>query len=122
MPIVAAIGGNAGNQTVTMVVRAIALGQVTTASYGRLVRKELSVAVVNGLVWGGLLGAVAGMLYQDVNLGIVMMAAMTLTFASVCESWCEHRIDSSLSNKTPRVWAPRGLRGVSAVTWWPVPA
>jgi magnesium transporter len=78
MPIVAAIGGNAGNQTVTMVVRAIALGQVTTASYGRLVRKELSVAMVNGLVWGGLLGAVAGILYQDVNLGIVMMAAMTL--------------------------------------------
>ncbi len=78
MPIVAGIGGNSGNQTITMIVRAIALGQVGTDSERRLYRKEAAVAVVNGLLWGGLLGLIAWWLYRDFRLGMVMTAAMTL--------------------------------------------
>ena len=78
MPIVAGIGGNSGNQTITMIVRALALDQVSTGNTARLVRKELSVALINGVVWGGVIGAVAFWLYDSWSLGLVMTGAMTL--------------------------------------------
>lgn len=78
MPIVAGIGGNSGNQTITMIVRAIATGQVQHDALQRLLRKELGVALINGLVWGGLLGLLAWWLYGSAPLGAVMTAAMTL--------------------------------------------
>ncbi|MDR2880809.1 MAG: magnesium transporter [Azoarcus sp.] len=78
MPIVAGIGGNSGNQTITMIVRAIAVGQVEQNSLKRLLKKELCVALFNGLLWGGLLGVLAWWLYENISLGIVMTAAMTL--------------------------------------------
>src|SRR5690606_23363216 len=78
MPIVAGIGGNSGNQTVTMIVRAIAMGQVEQGAMYRLLRKELGVALVNGLVWGGLLGVLSWWLYGSAALGAVMTGAMTL--------------------------------------------
>jgi magnesium transporter len=78
MPIVAGIGGNSGNQTITMIVRALALNQITAESAKRLWRKELTVSLLNGLVWGGVIGLVAWLLYDSVSLGLVMTAAMTL--------------------------------------------
>ena len=78
MPIVAGIGGNSGNQTITMIVRALALGQVSPSSAKRLLRKEVGVAVLNGLIWGGVIGLVAWLLYGNAALGAVMTAAMTL--------------------------------------------
>jgi magnesium transporter len=78
MPIVAGIGGNSGNQTITMIVRALALGQVSPELGRQLLRKEISVAVINGLIWGSILGVLAWALYSSVPLGLVMTAAMTL--------------------------------------------
>ncbi|MDR1647465.1 MAG: magnesium transporter [Zoogloeaceae bacterium] len=78
MPIVAGIGGNSGNQTITMIVRAIAMGQVKPDATRRLLRKEMGVALANGLIWGGLLGLLAFWLYGNPKLGVVMTAAMTL--------------------------------------------
>ena len=78
MPIVAGIGGNSGNQTITMIVRAMALDQVSTGNTKRLVRKELGVSLINGILWGGVIGAVAYGLYGSWSLGVVMTAAMTL--------------------------------------------
>ncbi|MFC4728198.1 magnesium transporter [Coralloluteibacterium thermophilus] len=78
MPIVAGIGGNAGNQTITMIVRAMALDRLGARATRRLLRKELGVAVINGLLWGGVIGVVAGAIYASVPLGAVMTAAMTL--------------------------------------------
>ncbi|MBK3866877.1 magnesium transporter [Pseudomonas stutzeri] len=78
MPIVAGIGGNSGNQTITMIVRAMALDQVGTGNTTRLLRKEVGVGLVNGLVWGGVIGAVAWWLYGSWSLGVVMTTAMTL--------------------------------------------
>jgi magnesium transporter len=78
MPIVAGIGGNSGNQTITMIVRALALNQITPDNAKRLWRKELAVSLFNGLIWGGVIGVVAWMLYGNVALGVVMTAAMTL--------------------------------------------
>jgi magnesium transporter len=78
MPIVAGIGGNSGNQTITMIVRAIALGQVSRGEARQLIRKELAVSLLNGLVWGGVMGIVSVMLYRQLSLGVVMVLAMTL--------------------------------------------
>jgi magnesium transporter len=78
MPIVAGIGGNSGNQTITMIVRAMALDQMGAGNTSRLVRKELGVSLVNGLLWGGVIGLVSFLLYDNLALGLVMTAAMTL--------------------------------------------
>ena len=78
MPIVAGIGGNSGNQTITMIVRALALNQISPASARRLWRKEMAVALINGLVWGGVIGIAAWLLYDNPALGVVMTAAMAL--------------------------------------------
>ncbi len=78
MPIVAGIGGNSGNQTITMIVRGLALGQISAHNMRNLFYKELGVSLLNGLLWGSVLGLVAYLLYHNVALGLVMMAAMTL--------------------------------------------
>ncbi|MCS6996151.1 MAG: magnesium transporter [Casimicrobiaceae bacterium] len=76
--IVAGIGGNSGNQTLTMIARAIALGQVGSDAFGRLVRKEVSVALINGVIFGGVIGLSMAVLYGNALLGLVLMMAMTL--------------------------------------------
>jgi magnesium transporter len=78
MPIVAGIGGNSGNQTITMIVRARALGQITTASARKLFAKELGVSALNGLIWGGVVGLFAFFIYHSWQLGVVMTGAMVL--------------------------------------------
>ena len=78
MPIVAGIGGNSGNQTTTMIVRGLALGQVSTHNMKALLMKEMGVGLLNGLVWGGVLGLAAFALYHNFALGLVMTGAMTL--------------------------------------------
>jgi magnesium transporter len=78
MPIVAGIGGNSGNQTTTLIVRSLALGQVSPAGARRLLVKELGISTLNGVVWGGVLGILTYMLYRNVALGGVMALAMLL--------------------------------------------
>jgi magnesium transporter len=78
MPIVASVGGNTGNQTVALVIRGLAFGQVNPANFRYLMRKELAISLFNGLLWGGLAGVFAGVLYGHVWLGAVMMAAVLL--------------------------------------------
>jgi len=78
MPIIAGIGGNSGNQTITMIVRALALGQITVASARKLFAKELGVSMINGLLWGGVVGLFAFFIYHSWALGAVMMGAMFL--------------------------------------------
>lgn len=78
MPIVAGIGGNSGNQTITMIVRGLALGQVSAQNMKMLVYKEVGVSLLNGLLWGSVLGIVAYLLYHNVMLALVMTGAMTL--------------------------------------------
>ena len=78
MPIVAGIGGNSGNQTITMIVRGLALGQIQPSSMRKLFIKELGVSLVNGLIWGGILGLLVYLLYHNASLGMVMTGAMTL--------------------------------------------
>lgn len=78
MPIVAGIGGNSGNQTITMIVRGLALNQIHMTHARKLFAKEIGVSVINGVMWGTLLGLAAYLLYRNIPLGLVMAAAMTL--------------------------------------------
>src|SRR5258708_2812461 len=78
MPIVAGVGGNSGNQTITMIVRALALGQIQGHYWRQLLANEIGVALLNGVVWGSLLGVVAYIFYGNVALGGVMALAMVL--------------------------------------------
>ena len=78
MPIVAGVGGNSGNQTITMIVRALALGQIQGSYWRQLLAKEIGVALLNGVIWGSLLGVVAYVFYGNVALGGVMALAMLL--------------------------------------------
>ena len=78
MPIVAGIGGNTGNQTITMIVRALALQNIQPGNLTFLILREMGVALINGLVWGGIMGGITWWLYDDMALGGVMTLAMML--------------------------------------------
>lgn len=78
MPIVAGIAGNSANQTTTIITRSLALGLITQGNARRLLLKELAISGLNGLVWGGIAGLFAYILYRSAPLGIVMTSAMLL--------------------------------------------
>ena len=78
MPIVASIGGNTGNQTVALVIRGLAFDQITSESRAHLLRKEIVVSLVTGLIWGGMVGVIAALVYQRARLGMVMTGAIML--------------------------------------------
>jgi len=78
MPIIAGIGGNSGNQTITMIVRALALGQITSDNARKLFAKEIGVSALNGLIWGSIVGLFAFLIYHSWQLGLVMVGAMSL--------------------------------------------
>ena len=78
MPIVASIGGNTGNQTVALVVRGLALSQLSTGNMLFLLRKELAIGAMNGVLWGLVMAAATLLLYESWPLAGVMALAMVL--------------------------------------------
>jgi magnesium transporter len=82
MTIVMGIAGNSGNQTMTLMIRSLALGHVTGGNARRLILKELVIAGLNGLVWGSIAGLVAWWIYLDSPrgwlIGLTLLLAMTL--------------------------------------------
>lgn len=75
MPIVASIGGNTGNQTMALVIRALSLNQLSGPMLRKTLVKELLIAALNGSIWGSALGMVTFALYHDYKLGLVIAAA-----------------------------------------------
>ncbi|MNT64777.1 Magnesium transporter MgtE [compost metagenome] len=78
MPIVSAIGGNAGTQALAVTVRALATRELTSSNAVRTFWREMMVGLVNGLVLSPLIGLAAGFWFQDWRLGAVIAAAMIL--------------------------------------------
>ena len=76
MPVVASMGGIAGSQTLTLIVRGLALGQVSPANRRALMIKELKVGGVNGVIWALVIGIVAYFWFTDVLLGVVICLAI----------------------------------------------
>jgi magnesium transporter len=78
MPIVAAMGGNTGNQTSMLIIRSLALGQINAVNVRRLIKKELSLALLNGLFIGLIIGLLSWVLYYNLALSIVIGIAMLI--------------------------------------------
>ena len=86
MPIVASMGGVAGTQVLTLMVRALALGQVSASNAVPLLRKELLVAFANGVLWALAVGGVALVVYRDVLLATAFGAAMVINLLAAALS------------------------------------
>jgi magnesium transporter len=78
MPIVASMGGVAGTQVLTLMVRGLALGQVGIGNLKALIAKEVLVALYNGAIWSVVVGLVAAAWFSDLKLGLVIAAAMLI--------------------------------------------
>ncbi len=76
MPIVASMGGNAGTQSLTVAVRALATRDLTGANMGRVIWRETAVGVLNGLFFAVVMGVVSWVWFSDPMLGVVIGAAM----------------------------------------------
>lgn len=82
MPIVASMGGVAGTQTLTVLVRGIALGQVTGSNQVYLIIRELLIGALNGILWAGVVAVAASMWFDDWSIGIIIAAAMVINLVT----------------------------------------
>ena len=82
MPIVASMGGVAGTQTLTILVRGIAMGQVGKNNQAWLINRELAVGFLNGILWAGVVAVAASVWFEDWNLGIIIAAAMVINLVT----------------------------------------
>jgi magnesium transporter len=78
MPIVASMGGVAGSQTLTVVIRGMALGQISHSNLGWLISKEFAVGALNGMMWALVMGGVAALWFQDPLIAAIIAAAMVI--------------------------------------------
>jgi magnesium transporter len=78
MPIVASMGGVAGTQTLTVVIRGMALGQISSSNSGWLVSKEFMVGIINGLCWSVVVAVAVTFWFDDVKIGAIIAAAMII--------------------------------------------
>ena len=89
MPIIANMGGVAGTQTLTLIVRGIALGHINASNSRWLLLRELGVASINGLIWASFISMIAFLWYQDLRLSYIVAGAMmiNLTTAGVAGAY-----------------------------------
>ena len=80
--LVPSMGGVAGNQTLTLVIRGIALGHVGESNSKILLYKELAIGFLNGIIWALLIGLVVGIWKQDVTLGSIIAFAMLMNMTA----------------------------------------
>jgi magnesium transporter len=78
MPVVPSMGGVAGSQSLTIITRAIALGQIDRTNAERILRKELMVGVLNGLTWASVVAVATYIWFQDWRIGGVIAGAMVI--------------------------------------------
>lgn len=78
MNVVASMGGIAGTQTLTLVIRGLALGQVSRSNRYWLINKEVIVGLLNGIVWALVIAAIAVLWFDDVKVGYVIAAAIVI--------------------------------------------
>jgi len=78
MPVVASMGGVAGSQTLTLIIRGIALGQVEGSNIRWLLRREILVGFVNGILWAIVVAAIAVWWFDDTTIGIVIGLAIII--------------------------------------------
>lgn len=82
MPIVASMGGNAGTQTLTIVIRGLSNGTIQKQNIGSLIKKELLVGTLNGLIWAIAIAIIASLWYDNLQLGLVIALAMLINITT----------------------------------------
>lgn len=82
MPIVASMGGIAGSQTLTLVIRGQALGHVEKSNAGWLLNREMIVGALNGILWAIVIAVVATFWFQDYNIGIIIALAIVINLVA----------------------------------------
>jgi len=82
MPIVASMGGVAGTQTLTILVRGIAIGHVGKSNQAWLINRELAVGFLNGILWAAVVAVAASLWFDDWNIGIIIAAAMIINLVT----------------------------------------
>ena len=82
MPVVASMGGIAGSQTLTVIVRGLALGQVTDSNRRALLKKELRVGALNGCVWAFVIGVLTYFWFNDGMLSLTITIAILLNLVA----------------------------------------
>ena len=78
LPVVASMGGIAGTQTLTLVIRGLVLGHINRANLWYLLSREFLVALLNGLLWASLVALAAGLAFRDPVLGAVIAIALVI--------------------------------------------
>ena len=78
MGIVPSMGGIAGSQTLTLVIRSLALGQITKSNTRSLVTNEMLLGLINGVIWALIVFAISALAFNDTSIGIVIGIAMLL--------------------------------------------
>jgi magnesium transporter len=86
MPVVASMGGIAGSQTLTLTIRGLALGQVSSANLRWLGNKELTVGLLNGFAWAIVVAIVTYFWFQDAGIALIIAAAMMLNLIAAAIS------------------------------------
>ena len=104
MPIVASMGGIAGSQTLTLIIRGLALGQITPQTYWTLMRKELSIGAINGVLWALVIAGITYLWFGDwiiagvISFAIVINICVAALSGVVIPVWLEKmKIDPALS-------------------------
>ena len=82
MPIVASMGGNAGTQSLTVVVRQLALGEIAKHDAYRTIKKEVILSLANGLIFAIIIGIIAAIWFDKGMLGVVIAMAMIINLLS----------------------------------------
>jgi len=86
LPVVASMGGIAGSQTLTLTIRGLALGQVSSANLRWLSNKELAVGLLNGIAWSLVVALVTYAWFQDMGIALIIAAAMVLNLVAAAFS------------------------------------
>lgn len=78
MPIVASMGGIAGSQSLTLMIRAMATGQISSGNMWALLKNELGIGSLNGVLWAAVIGVVAGWWFASPDIGVVIACAILI--------------------------------------------
>ncbi len=81
MPIVASMGGIAGSQTLTLMIRGLAMGKISSSNQRWLAYKEITISIISGFVWAIVVGCISYLWFKDIKISLVLGAAMIINLA-----------------------------------------
>ncbi len=111
MPVVANMSGNIGNQTATLTIRALALDKINALNWREILRGEFALSLINGIVWGGIVGVFVYAIYNRAGLAIVITVSMIVCFIAAALAGFAIPLIMRRLNKDPALGATVVLSG-----------